>query len=75
VARTSGTIYNTASSVTVTVGSIASVVYGAALSPGYAGLYQVGIQVPTSLQNGDYPVVATINGIQSPSSTLITVQQ
>lgn len=67
--------YNTATSVTVTIGTTPATVYGAALAPGYAGLYQVAIEVPASLANGDYPVVATINGVQSPSTTLITVQQ
>jgi uncharacterized protein (TIGR03437 family) len=69
-----GPTYYTASAVTVTVGSTAATVYGTALSPGYAGLYQVGIQIPTSLANGDYPVVATVSGQRSPSVTLITVQ-
>jgi uncharacterized protein (TIGR03437 family) len=50
-------------------------VYGAALAPGYAGLYQIAIQIPASLANGDYPVVATIDGISSASTTLLTVQQ
>jgi uncharacterized protein (TIGR03437 family) len=71
----SGTTYNTASSVTVTVGGKTAVVYGAALTSGDAGLYQVAIQVPPSLGNGDYPVVATIFGVQSPATTLLTVQQ
>jgi uncharacterized protein (TIGR03437 family) len=71
----SSTTYNTASPVTVTVGAGTAVVYGAALAPGYAGLYQVAIQIPLSLANGDYPVVATVNGAQSPGNTLITVQQ
>jgi uncharacterized protein (TIGR03437 family) len=70
----SGTIYYTASAVTVTVGSTAATVYGTALTPGYAGLYQVAVQIPTSLANGDYPVIATVAGAQSPLSTLITVQ-
>ena len=30
--------------------------------------------IPTSLANGDYPVIASISGVQSPSTTLITVQ-
>jgi len=70
----SGVTYNTADRVTVTVGSTAATVYGAALSPGYAGLYQVAIQIPTSLADGDYPVIATVSGQSSPSTTLITVQ-
>jgi len=69
-----GTIYNTASPVTVSVGGSTAVVYGAALAPGYAGLYQVAIQIPPSLANGDYPVIAIINGVQSPTGVLITVQ-
>jgi len=70
-----GTLYNTASPVTVTVGGKTAVVYGAVLSPGYAGLYQVAIQIPPSLGNGDYPVIATVNGAQSPAGVSITVQQ
>jgi hypothetical protein len=50
-------------------------VYGAALAPGYAGLYQVAIQIPASLANGDYPVEATINSVSSPSTTMITLQR
>ena len=71
----SGTTYYTANPVTVTVGDTSATVYGAALSPGYAGLYQVAIQIPTSLANGDYPVTATVLGVQSPLTTLITVQE
>jgi uncharacterized protein (TIGR03437 family) len=71
----STTTYNTATTVSVTVGGKPATVYGAALAPGYAGLYQVAIQIPASLTNGDYPVVATIAGAQSPSTTLITVQK
>ncbi len=70
----SSTTYNTATAVTVTVGGMAATVYGAALTSGYAGLYQVAIQIPSSLADGDYPVIATISGVQSPSTTLITVQ-
>jgi uncharacterized protein (TIGR03437 family) len=67
--------YNTATPVTVKIGTQAATVYGAALAPGFAGLYQVAIQIPALLANGDYPVVATINNVSSPSSTIITVQQ
>jgi len=71
----SSATYNTASAVTVTIGTTAATVYGAALAPGYAGLYQIAIQIPAGLANGDYPVVATIAGASSPITTLITVQQ
>jgi len=59
----------------VTIGTTQATVYGAALAPGFAGLYQVAIQIPASLADGDYPVVATIPGASSPSTTLITVEQ
>ncbi len=71
----STTTYNTASPVTVTLGTTSATVYGAALAPGDAGLYQVAIQIPASLTDGDYPVVATVNRAQSPATALITVQQ
>ena len=70
-----GTTYNTANAVTVTVGPVAATVYGVALTSGEVGLYQVAIQIPTTLADGDYPVIATVSGAQSPSSTLITVQK
>jgi uncharacterized protein (TIGR03437 family) len=61
--------------VTVTVGGIAAQVYGVALASGLAGLYQVAIEVPPSLANGDYPVVAAVSGQQSPTGVVLTVQQ
>ncbi len=67
--------YNTANTVSVKLGTAPATVYGAALAPGFAGLYQIAIQIPASLANGDYPVIATISGAQSPSTTLITVHQ
>ena len=66
--------YYTANTVSVAVGGKVATVYSAVLAPGFAALYQVAIQIPASLANGDYPVVAKISGAQSPSTTLITVQ-
>ena len=71
----STTTYYTANDVTVTVGGTPATVYGSALAPGYAGLYQIAIQIPPSLANGDYPIVASIAGAQSSQSTMITVHQ
>lgn len=59
----------------VTIDNVPATVYGAALAPGYVGLYQVAIQVPTSLANGDWPVIASIGGVSSPSGVLLTVQK
>lgn len=67
--------YSTMQPVTVTVGGIDATVYSAVLSPGFAGLYQIAIQVPLSAPNGDLPIVAQINGAASPTTTLLTVQQ
>ncbi len=66
--------YSTSALPTVTINNIPARVYGAALAPGFAGLYQVAIQLPSSLVNGDWPVVASISGVQSPPTTL-SVQQ
>jgi len=68
-------MYNTATLPTVTVDNVPATVYGAALAPGYAGLYQVAIQVPASLGNGNWPIVATIGGVSSPDTLMLAVQQ
>ena len=67
--------YNTATKPIVEIDNVAATVDGAALAPGLAGLYQVAIQVPTTLGDGDWPVVATIGGVSSPSGMVLTVQQ
>jgi uncharacterized protein (TIGR03437 family) len=69
----SGATYYTANPVTVTMG-VGATVLGAALTPGDAGLYQVAVQIPTAIPDGDCPVIATVNGVQSPVGVLITVQ-
>jgi uncharacterized protein (TIGR03437 family) len=63
--------------VTVTLGSTSvPVSQGVAfLSPGSAGLYQLVITVPSNMANGNYPIVATVNGVSSPSTETLTVQQ
>ncbi len=65
-----GTIYYTATPVTVTIGGTDAAVYATALSPGFAGLYQVVVTVPPTMGNGDFPLIATINGAPSPAMTL-----
>lgn len=59
----------TANPVTVTLNNAPVSVIGAALSP-YPADYQVAIQIPSAIANGDYPLVASVNGVSSPAMTL-----
>jgi uncharacterized protein (TIGR03437 family) len=59
---------------TITIGNTGAQVFGAALAPGFAGLYQVAIQVPNSTPDGDIPIKASIGSFQSPDGVFITVQ-
>lgn len=61
---------------TVTVGGVDALVYGgtAVLSPGFAGLYQMGVLIPAFTPDGDVVVRATVGGVQSPDNVFITVQ-
>jgi uncharacterized protein (TIGR03437 family) len=65
--------FSTASAPTVTVNNTPATVYGAALAPGSAGLYQIAIQVPTTLADGDWPIQATIGSVASPAGTILSV--
>jgi uncharacterized protein (TIGR03437 family) len=47
--------------------------YATALAPGFVGLYQVVAQVPVGMPNGDWPVIATVNGVSSATGILLTV--
>jgi len=71
----SGMLFQTASPVTVTLGNTPVTVFGAALAPGFAALYQVAIRIPESLADGDYSVVAAVSGAQSPSNVFLTVRK
>ena len=70
----SDTTYSTTTLPSVSIDNLPAKVYGAALAPGFAGLYQVAIQVPAALTNGDWPVIAAIGGVSSPSGMVLTVQ-
>lgn len=60
--------------VVVALGGQPVTVLGTALAPGLAGVYQIAIQLPPNLPNGDYEIVATVNGVASPTSVLLNVQ-
>jgi uncharacterized protein (TIGR03437 family) len=57
--------------VTVTIGGKSAAVYGGAgvLAPGYVGLYQVNIQVPSGLSSGPQPIIISVGG-QSSAATV-----
>lgn len=65
--------YTTPSLPVVTIGGHAALVYGAALAPGSAGLYQIAIQVPT-LGSGDWSIQMSIGGVQSTGNLVLSVQ-
>jgi len=62
---------------TVAVAGLDAPVYGGAavLAPGFAALYQMGVQIPASAPSGDVPVRATVGGVQSPDNVFITVER
>ena len=64
--------YATSSNVTVTLGGAPIAVYNgvATLTPGNAGLYQIGVTIPASLPNGTYPLITNVNGANSPTLML-----
>lgn len=61
--------------VRVTIGGLAAVYLGGALSPGAAGLYQIAVRVPAEAPDGDLPVVVEVGGVRSPDGALLTVQR
>ena len=58
---------------TVMVNLVDAMVYGAALAPGFAGLYQLAFQVPPSLPDGTYQVFATV-GSPANNIPMLTVK-
>lgn len=68
--------YSASTPPTVTIGGASATVYGTALAAGFAGLYQVAIQVPSTLAAGTYPIVASVGQflpVQSPSTVVLAV--
>jgi uncharacterized protein (TIGR03437 family) len=67
-------LYSVTNPPTITVGGVQATVYGAALAPGFAGLYQIAIQIPATVASGDQPVIAQIGSVSSPSSVFVNIQ-
>jgi uncharacterized protein (TIGR03437 family) len=55
---------------TVTIGGAPATVEFAGLSPGSVGLYQLNVQIPTSISAGTQPVVISVGGVNSPTVNL-----
>jgi uncharacterized protein (TIGR03437 family) len=66
--------FNTATLPAVTLNNSAVTVLGAALASGTAALYQVDIQIPSSIADGDWPLQVSIGGVTSPLGIILTVQ-
>jgi uncharacterized protein (TIGR03437 family) len=69
------TLATPTNNITVLVNNTSAQILGAALTPGNAGVYQIAVQLPANLPNGDLPIVAYVSGIASPSGMYLTVQQ
>src|ERR1035437_9880379 len=70
-APTTPPLSTTVNPVTVTIGGKAAQVAFSGLTPGYAGLYQVNVVVPTGITTGDaVPVVLSVAGQTSPAVTM-----
>jgi minor extracellular serine protease Vpr len=55
---------------TVTIGGATANVSFSGLTPGFPGLYQINLQVPSSISAGNQPIVVSIGGVSSPALML-----
>jgi len=55
---------------TATLGGVPAEIQFKGLAPGYVGLYQVNLKVPSGLPSGDLPLVLTANGLPSKEAML-----
>ena len=69
------TTYGTSTLPSVTLNNAPVTVVGAALTPGAVGLYQVDVQIPSSISDGDYQIQLSIGGVTSPLGIILSVQQ
>jgi uncharacterized protein (TIGR03437 family) len=63
---------NTAAMPQVSIGNIPAQVTFSGLAPGYAGLYQINVQIPAGVPTGNaVPVVLTSAGVSSNTATIV----
>ena len=70
VAAPGSTLVNMTAPYSATIGSASAQVSFAGLAPGYIGLVQMNIVVPTTLAPGTYPLSVTVAGDTSNSATI-----
>ena len=75
VAVPSDRVYSTSTTPAVTINNVPATVFGAALSPGAAGLFQIALQAPDTLADGDWPVQVTVGGAKSPASAILSIHR
>jgi uncharacterized protein (TIGR03437 family) len=63
----------TSSPVTISFGSTPAAIAYAGLAPGFVGLYQFNITVPSTLANADYPITVTVGGTAINQKMSLTV--
>ena len=56
------TLYQTIATPSVTIASVSAPVLFSGLTPGFAGLYQIDIQVPAGISGDDLPIIVTQAG-------------
>ena len=58
---------------TLTIDSVSVPVAFAGLTPGLVGLYQIDVQIPATLSNGNHQLTVTQSGGAASNSTLLAV--
>jgi minor extracellular serine protease Vpr len=69
-APSSPSLAETTSKPVVMIGGQQATVSFSGLAPGFSGLYQVNVTVPSNLTAGSYPITLSIGGVTSPTAQL-----
>ncbi|MBI4459461.1 MAG: hypothetical protein HY648_05320, partial [Acidobacteria bacterium] len=59
----------------MTIGGINAEVLYAGVAPGFAGLYQINVKIPSAAPDGDLPVTSRSGGFSTPAGAFITVKK